>query len=290
MPFFKFRQRGQPQPELHAQGDGMAVGGAQETIDGLRRRARHRLIGAAVLVLAAVIGFPLMFDAQPRPVAVNAPITIPDKDKTPPLRQADVAASLGEHEELVASSAPKTARPATSPASPAAPASHPAADEARARREAEAQARQEAEAKAQARREVEAKARRDADAKAQAKREADAQAKRDADAKARREAQRARALLEGRHPPSDTSSAAAASGGDKGRFMVQIGAFADADKVRDLRQQAERAGFKTFTQTVDTKAGKRTRVRAGPFASRAEAEKAAAALKKAGLPGSIAAL
>ena len=298
MPFFKFRQRGQPQPELHAQGDGMAVGGAQETIDSLRRRARHRLIGAAVLVLAAVIGFPLMFDAQPRPVAVNAPITIPDKDKTPPLRQADVAASLGEHEELVASSAPKTARPATSPASPAAPASRPAADEARARREAEAQARQEAEAKA--RREAEAKAKRDADAKAQAKREADAQAKRDADAKtqvkrdadakARREAQRARALLEGRHPPSDTSSAAAASSGDKGRFMVQLGAFADADKVRDLRQQAERAGIKTFTQTIDTKAGKRTRVRAGPFASRAEAEKAAAALKKAGLPGSIAAL
>lgn len=107
MAFFKFRQRGQPQPEP-TRGRGRknepAVPGPQETIDTLRRRARHRLIGAAVLVGLAIIGFPLLFDTQPRPVAVNAPITIPDKDKVAPLRTPDpvpAAASLGEREEMV---------------------------------------------------------------------------------------------------------------------------------------------------------------------------------------------
>ena len=51
----------------------------------MRRRARHRLIGAAVLVLVGVIGFPLLFDTQPRPIAVDIPIEIPDRNKVKPL-------------------------------------------------------------------------------------------------------------------------------------------------------------------------------------------------------------
>ena len=48
---------------------------------------------------------------------------------------------------------------------------------------------------------------------------------------------------------------------DGERFIVQIGAFAETDKVREVRQKLERAGIKTYTQVVDTKDGKRTRVR-----------------------------
>jgi DedD protein len=72
-----------------------------------------------------------------------------------------------------------------------------------------------------------------------------------------------------------------------GRFVVQIGAFAEAAAVRDVRSKAEKAGLATFTQTVDTSDGRRTRVRVGPFASREEAEKAAAQAKAAGLSGSV---
>jgi DedD protein len=72
-----------------------------------------------------------------------------------------------------------------------------------------------------------------------------------------------------------------------GRFVVQIGAFAEAAAVRDARSKAQKAGLSTFTQVVDTGDGKRTRVRVGPFASREEAEKAAAQAKAAGLPGSV---
>jgi DedD protein len=76
MAFFKFRKGGDEQPTPPP---------AAESVEVMRKRARHRFIGAAVLVLAAVIGFPLLFDNQPRPIAVDIPIEIPDKAKVKPL-------------------------------------------------------------------------------------------------------------------------------------------------------------------------------------------------------------
>ena len=64
MAFFKLRFPGQS-----ASAEAVTAG-PNENIEVVRRRARHRLIGAVVLVLVAVIGFPLLFDAQPRPTAV----------------------------------------------------------------------------------------------------------------------------------------------------------------------------------------------------------------------------
>ena len=72
-----------------------------------------------------------------------------------------------------------------------------------------------------------------------------------------------------------------------GRFVVQVGAFADAASVRDSRAKVEKLGLKTYTQVVETDAGKRTRVRLGPFVSRDEADKAAAKVKGAGLPANV---
>jgi DedD protein len=45
--------------------------------------------------------------------------------------------------------------------------------------------------------------------------------------------------------------------------------------------------MKTYTQVVDTKEGKRTRVRVGPFTNRAEADKAAARIKALDLSASV---
>jgi DedD protein len=72
-----------------------------------------------------------------------------------------------------------------------------------------------------------------------------------------------------------------------GRFVVQVGAFAEAAAVREARAKVEKLGLVTYTQQVDTASGARTRVRLGPFATRDEAEQAAAKLKAAGLPGSV---
>jgi len=72
-----------------------------------------------------------------------------------------------------------------------------------------------------------------------------------------------------------------------GRFVVQVGAFADEATVRQTRQKVEKLGLKTYTQEVSTDAGKRVRVRLGPFADREEAAKVLQKLKGAGLPGAL---
>ncbi len=56
-------------------------------------------------------------------------------------------------------------------------------------------------------------------------------------------------------------------------FAVQLGAFADAGAAKALRDKARAAGLSAFTETVNTDDGARTRVRIGPVADRADAEK-----------------
>jgi DedD protein len=48
----------------------------------LRARARHRLIGAAALLLAVAVIVPMLLDPEPRPVPENIPIDIPS-ERTP---------------------------------------------------------------------------------------------------------------------------------------------------------------------------------------------------------------
>jgi DedD protein len=90
-------------------------------------------------------------------------------------------------------------------------------------------------------------------------------------------------------PPSKPVPAAETkpAGETPGRFVVQVGAFADVAGAREARAKVEKLGLKTYTQAVDTDKGKRTRVRLGPFASRDDAEKAAAKVKAAGLPAAV---
>ena len=86
-------------------------------------------------------------------------------------------------------------------------------------------------------------------------------------------------------PPAaiDTKPAAEVAG----RFVVQVGAFADPAVARDTRAKVDKLGLRTYTQDVETDAGKRIRVRLGPYASRDEADKAAAKVKGAGLPAAV---
>ena len=82
---------------------------------------------------------------------------------------------------------------------------------------------------------------------------------------------------------SGASKPAAAAG----RFVVQVGAFTAAAAVREARAKADKLGFKTYTQAVDTSTGTRTRVRMGPFDSREEADAALRKAKAAGLDGVV---
>lgn len=236
-----------------------------QSIEAVRRRARHRLIGAAVLVLVGVLGFPLLFDTQPRPISVDIPIEIPAKTPVVPLKatqttptsdrpvapvepsasvtvaDADVATSesLSAREEVVQAVRPTPAAPRLEPKpdTPSVPESQPAV-----RKPAT----------------VNTDMVKPETAKTSAS-----------------EAARAQALLDGKPPVAAE------------RIVVQVGAFSDAARAREVRLTLERAGLKTYTHVAETPEGKRIRVRVGPFASRAEADKVAIRVKALGLPAAI---
>jgi len=271
MALFKFRKGSDAPPSAPAQA---------ETVEVLRRRARHRLIGAAVLVLLAVIGFPMLFDTQPRPVAVDIPIEIPDRNKAKPLTVPTAPAAQVPAVAAAPQPVPAQAQAQAQPARPAAepPAAMPMPQKAASAppRAAEAKPPALADAKSPARPEPRAEAR--PDTRAEAPKPAPAASK----PAARDDGTRAQALLEGK--PLQVAAPAEAG---EGRFIVQVGAFTDATKARETRLKAERAGLKTYTQVVETKDGKRIRVRVGPFATRAEADKAAGRLKELDLSAAI---
>ncbi|TXI19408.1 MAG: SPOR domain-containing protein [Roseateles sp.] len=246
----------------------------------LRVRARRRLIGAAVLVGVGVIGFPLIFETQPRPMPVDLPIDIPRKDNAPPL--AVPAAS--EAPVTAQATPPTTPAPVSEAATvarapvelPVEPAPKPA--EKPADKPAEKAQDKPADKPAEPK-PVDKTPDRSHDSKPHDKpKPADKPAdKPAAKPSTGSDGARAQALLDGRDP----APAAAA------RYIVQVGAFSENKAAQDVRNKVEKLGLKTYAQAVDTPDGRRVRVRLGPFASRDEAERAAAKLKGAGLAGVI---
>ncbi|MET0210248.1 MAG: SPOR domain-containing protein [Burkholderiaceae bacterium] len=283
MAFFKFRWPGHKEQGDNSKPAKRSRNAQAESIDAMRRRARHRLIGAAVLVLIGIVGFPLLFDTQPRPIAVDIPIDIPDRNKVAPLV---VPAAPAAHVASASGAASSRTPPVAN--APVAAASHVAGLDA---------GEEVISAKPAARAsvpvlpippvpKVEPRAEPKPEARQEPKPEPKPVVPEPKPAVRTDDSARARALLEGR----DSSPAASADKAEDGRLIVQVGAFADPDKARETRAKLERAGLKTYTQVVDTKDGKRTRVRVGPYANRAEADKAAAHIKGLGLSASVLAL
>ena len=229
------------------------------------------------------MGFPLLFDTQPRPIPVDIPIEIPDRNKVAPLvvpapvAESPVAAKPPAPAPQDAASTARSAAPRANPAPAATPPARSTAVNNNGLADGE-------EVVPSARHGTPAKPATSAPAptRPEPKPEPKPAAPEPQPAPRQDDAARARALLEGR-----SAEPAAGSHAEEGRFIVQVGAFADADKAREARTKVERAGMKTYTQVVDTKDGKRTRVRVGPFTSRAEADKAAARIKALDLSASV---
>jgi DedD protein len=239
MAFFKFRLPGQSTSEPQ----GNTSNTPAESVDAMRRRARHRLIGASVLVVLGVIGFPLLFDTQPRPVSVDIAVDIPDRATAKPLvdtskqKPLSAAAGLDAKEEVVpdVKPEPKTEVKATEAKPEVKPEVAVAAAAAVAAVVPKAESKSEP-------------------AKAEAKPEVKTEAKPTT-------------------KPADTKDTA-------GRFVVQAGTFSDEAKLRETRSKLEKAGINTYTQVIEGKDGRRVRVRVGPFTNRDEAEKVSRKIKQ----------
>jgi DedD protein len=262
MAFFKFRKGGDEQSATPAPTD---------SVEDMRRRAKHRLIGAAVLVLVGVIGFPMLFDKQPRPIAVDTAIEIPDKNKAkplvipappaPPVASAEGArpppavtdvASVAKGEEIV-----PTAPVPVVPVAPKVVAKpEPGLPEKVVAKLLEKPQEKPLEKHVEKVMPVVKPVPKVTDAA------------------------KAQALLEGKDIDKKTDA-------QEGRFVVQVGAFADAARAREVRLKVEHTGLKTYTHVAETKEGSRIRVRVGPFSTRAEADKAAQKIKKLDLPAAI---
>ena len=62
-------------------------------------------------------------------------------------------------------------------------------------------------------------------------------------------------------------------------FVVQLGAFSNSGNAARLAAKVRENRFKAYTQVVSTTNGERTRVRVGPYPTRAAAEEARERLK-----------
>ena len=230
MAFFKFRLPGQAVGEPQSNTSNTPA----ESVDAMRRRARHRLIGASVLVVLGVVGFPLLFDTQPRPVSVDIAVDIPDRASSKPLvdtskqKPLSAGAGLDAKEEVVADPKP------------------------------EAKAESKPAPKPDVKPEVAVAA---------------AAAVAAVVPKAENKPEPAKVDDKPASKPADSKDAGA-------RFVVQAGTFSDDGKLRDVRNKLEKAGITTYTQVIESKEGRRVRVRVGPFTSRDEADKVARKIKQ----------
>jgi len=198
-----------------------------------KKRARRRLKGATALVLAAIIGLPMIFDSEPKPLADDIAIQIPSRDKPLP----DVAGAHHAALPLPPEPAPEVVKePEPAPSS----------------------------VKTDAKRDLKA------DTKPENKPEVKAEPKAEPKAEAKL--------------PTVISAPAKEK---TVHFIVQVAAIATKERADELQAKLKKAGIKSFSQKVSTKAGERIRIRVGPFNTKEEAVKMRARLVKLGLTGKL---
>jgi DedD protein len=237
---------------------------AAEVVRVARVKARRRLIGAALLLGLGIIGFPLLFETQPRPIPVDIAIDIPAREAAVPLAtRAEPVAKVVAPPPVEPSPAEVQGRELIEPVV------KPDPPQAQQPTQPEAQPQPRPVEKvlaAPASKLVDKLPEKKADKKPEPKSEPKPEPKAEAQALAK---------------PVDTAAA------DSGRYVVQVGAFAEAASAREARMKVEAMGMKTYTQVIESSSGRRIRVRVGPFTSKAEAEKASVRIKLGGLPAAV---
>jgi DedD protein len=219
-----------------------------------KKRARRRLIGATALVLAAVIGLPMIFDSEPRPISQDINIQIPPRDKAPTMN---------------ASPMPLPPTQATQPEAPPPEAQKP-------------------EAPKQTAADAASSSPSASDAKPEPRQPSSAALAAEKAATVAVGEKRVDSLVD--KPVAAPADTAKTADKDRGRYIVQVAAVSNKAKVDELLQKLKRGGIEGYWQKITTKEGDRFRVRVGPFSSRDEAEKMSKRIDKLGLHGTIQAI
>ncbi len=232
----------------------------------LKKRARRRLVGAVFFASVVAVVLPMIMDHEPRQPIQEVEIRIPGQDEKPfapkfAVAPIEKAPSTGAEQNPDEKAASDTGTPA--PAVPAQPTA----------RVVEVTKEKPVE-----------KAPEKASEKASEKVPDKPVVKPDKPAarESASDAKRAAAILAGQSATADAAPA------KSGEFVILIGAFANEDNVKNLRAKLAELGIKTYVEPLDTPGGRKTRVRAGPFASREAADKAMEKMKQIGISGVIA--
>ncbi|MGC3965223.1 MAG: SPOR domain-containing protein [Rhodocyclaceae bacterium] len=256
----------------------------------LKKRARRRLVGAVALALAAAIILPMVMESSPKPTGNDLQIRIPSQEggnyasrlitgSPPPAPTADAPEEIDSDESapqgapvapVAAASSSRSSVASVTPVPTSAPryadASGPlVSPSGRPVPNSVAQQSQAASSKASS-------SRASASSKSSSAR---AESRSSA---ATGDADRARTILDGGGVAPTNAAASSAA-----HFFVQLGVYRDADNAKSVQSRAKAAGFAVSTE----KAGESTRVRVGPFATRAAADSAQGKLKQAGLTGVV---
>jgi DedD protein len=289
---------------------------SRESVELIRVRARRRLIGAVVLVLAAVLGLPLLLETQPRPLSADIGIDVAREVQT-----AEVVVATQTERGAAPGAAPSPAVPALANGGAASPADAASAVAAAALPAAAVVMPPPRTVAPPARPggtpvpslpivpmspgarpvpglAVVAPTRRLPDVVTAPVRPPAAHA-----APAPRVGAEARApVARPVAPPAvpaarsdDPARAKALSGANakpaaataSPRFVVQVGAFEHAAAAHDTRGKVEKLGLKAYEQAIDAGGSRRIRVRLGPFASREEAERTLQKLRASGMTASV---
>lgn len=213
----------------------------------LKKRSRRRLVGAAALALIAAIVLPMVMDDEPVIPVRDIQVTIPERtvDARPIASREPIAEPVADAPAVLPETIPAPeAEQAVRPVEPAAPAPKP-----------------EALPKPEPIPPAPPKPAPVPPPPAEPQESA--------------EAQRARAILEGRSPPPVAPTTT--------QFLVQVGAFSDQAKAQGRQMELAARGFKAFIETSEGV----SRVRLGPFPTRADAEAMIARLRAASFDGVV---
>jgi DedD protein len=222
-----------------------------------KKRARRRLVGAAVLCVGLAAGLPFLFDAEP-------------KKNTRTVDEVKV--SVAKPAAPSAPTAPEVVAPVVVP--PSATSKDELAKDVP-KEEPKYDPKPDAKVEAKVEPKVETKV----ETKVEPKKVAPATTVSDLIAKSDKPKDAVKA---------DKPVAADKSKADKSpKYLVQIGAFGSDTGAQEQVKRASAIGLKAFTEDVNTNSGKRIRVRVGPFASKDAANQAREKLKAAGIDSAL---
>jgi DedD protein len=223
----------------------------------LRARARRRLAGSVILVLAAVIILPMVLDSRPTQVADDVSVRIPGKD-TP--YQPAVSSPQAQQPAAAAQSAPDAAGSAPAPAAAPIPEAPAMADLQRSLAKPEPSK---------------------PEPKAEARAEPKPAESKPAPVVRTDDGSVAMALLEGRKPPVAAPAKPAPSAG--GSYVLQIAAYSSQADAQSRYNKLRQSGITNAYLEPYTSGGKsQYRLRVGPFPSREAAQAAQARLRALG--------